>query len=108
RFYTPVSRFHPAMPPPSIAPLPLHDALPCCRRIIRELAVLADVRFAVAGVRDDDRRQGVAVGVTLTPIVVTNASHGEAYIGEDRSEEHTSELQSRAELVCRLPLEKNK
>src|SRR2546428_5501824 len=27
-------------------------------------------------------------------------------IGEDRSEEHTAELQSRSELVCRLLLEK--
>src|SRR2546422_3547395 len=29
-------------------------------------------------------------------------------IGEDRSEEHTSELQSRLHLVCRLLLEKKK
>src|SRR5207247_11085103 len=28
--------------------------------------------------------------------------------GENRSEEHTSELQSRVDLVCRLPLEKKK
>src|SRR2546421_4473489 len=28
--------------------------------------------------------------------------------GEDRSEEHTSELQSRSDLVCRLLLEKKK
>src|SRR5690625_3042508 len=31
-----------------------------------------------------------------------------AQFGEDRSEEHTSELQSRGHLVCRLLLEKNK
>src|SRR5699024_12663744 len=30
------------------------------------------------------------------------------YTGEDRSEEHTSELQSRFDLVCRLLLEKKK
>src|SRR5205809_6064885 len=29
-------------------------------------------------------------------------------LAESRSEEHTSELQSRLHLVCRLPLEKNK
>src|SRR3712207_8539434 len=29
-------------------------------------------------------------------------------VGDDRSEEHTSELQSRQYLVCRLLLEKNK
>src|SRR2546421_6736955 len=31
-----------------------------------------------------------------------------AYTGEPRSEEHTSELQSRSDLVCRLLLEKKK
>src|SRR3712207_7520145 len=31
-----------------------------------------------------------------------------AYVGTDRSEEHTSELQSRQYLVCRLLLEKKK
>src|SRR5690606_39564552 len=36
-------------------------------------------------------------------------SSGEVLInGRDRSEEHTSELQSRENLVCRLLLEKNK
>src|SRR2546430_8691875 len=31
-----------------------------------------------------------------------------AYLGEERSEEHTSELQSQSNLVCRLLLEKKK
>src|SRR5206468_8916848 len=36
-------------------------------------------------------------------------SHGEGAGGEgERSEEHTSELQSRSDLVCRLLLEKKK
>src|SRR3989442_6982067 len=34
--------------------------------------------------------------------------HGVAVVGFDRSEEHTSELQSRPHLVCRLLLEKKK
>src|SRR2546421_2397334 len=34
------------------------------------------------------------------------AGHGAEY--DDRSEEHTSELQSRSDLVCRLLLEKKK
>src|SRR5207249_7202290 len=38
----------------------------------------------------------------LTPGVTVNFSNG------DRSEEHTSELQSRFDLVCRLLLEKKK
>src|SRR5690625_6478256 len=37
---------------------------------------------------------------------VFNLLHGPG--GEDRSEEHTSELQSRGHLVCRLLLEKKK
>src|SRR2546422_4027250 len=43
---------------------------------------------------------GEVVGV-ITPFWVLNALH-------DRSEEHTSELQSRLHLVCRLLLEKKK
>src|SRR5215475_15437186 len=39
------------------------------------------------------------------PQVVTAGPRGDA---EDRSEEHTSELQSRENLVCRLLLEKKK
>src|SRR3712207_7630235 len=36
------------------------------------------------------------------------ARRGSVVAGEDRSEEHTSELQSRQYLVCRLLLEKKK
>src|SRR2546425_4395990 len=36
------------------------------------------------------------------------AVDGKLYLGVDRSEEHTSELQSLAYLVCRLLLEKKK
>src|SRR3989442_3942679 len=47
------------------------------------------------------------------PVLVTEGSLGavevlERLFGEDRSEEHTSELQSRPHLVCRLLLEKKK
>src|SRR5699024_12781599 len=62
--------------------LPLHDALPICRR-----GVLRRVRV------DVQRGQQPAgeAGRLLTSL---------------RSEEHTSELQSRFDLVCRLLLEK--
>src|SRR5699024_11395599 len=40
--------------------------------------------------------------------VVDPAVQGRTHGGLDRSEEHTSELQSRFELVCRLLLEKRK
>src|SRR5438034_7495245 len=59
-------------------------------------------------------RQGLYDGVTratadaaVGAVVVTCA--GRTFIaGADRSEEHTSELQSHSDLVCRLLLEKKK
>src|SRR5438445_632703 len=48
-----------------------------------------------------------AVNISLgLPIVRTSVAHGTGY--DIRSEEHTSELQSRQYLVCRLLLEKKK
>src|SRR2546430_7192497 len=40
--------------------------------------------------------------------VTKPGSAGQAYVDESRSEEHTSELQSQSNLVCRLLLEKKK
>src|SRR5690606_40788097 len=40
--------------------------------------------------------------------VFANGMNGIAFFGPTRSEEHTSELQSRENLVCRLLLEKKK
>src|SRR2546429_5471835 len=75
-----------------IYPLSLHDALPIflfphlrhfLRRVRRDLLVHVELRAVrAAPVRDRVQRRGV------------------------RSEEHTSELQSRLHLVCRLLLEK--
>src|SRR3712207_8335325 len=74
--------------------LSLHDALPICEnerlreevgRLRQELAATQTAR------RDAEQLQGF-VDIAR----------------EDRSEEHTSELQSRQYLVCRLLLEKNK
>src|SRR2546427_6750908 len=77
--------------PTEISPLPLHDALPIYK---------------------------IAASVTLNP--TTAAEARKAYLSllqfagapEDifkvRSEEHTSELQSQSNLVCRLLLEKKK
>src|SRR3712207_7340457 len=46
--------------------------------------------------------------VEKTVDMVTQEYHPLAKIAKDRSEEHTSELQSRQYLVCRLLLEKKK
>src|SRR2546429_8359962 len=64
--------------------LSLHDALPICAGGDRVRRAGAD-------------GSGAARGPSLPPAVTA-----------DRSEEHTSELQSRLHLVCRLLLEKKK
>src|SRR3712207_7860953 len=52
----------------------------------------------------DERGGGDRVGQPVAPVVGRVGLDAEA----DRSEEHTSELQSRQYLVCRLLLEKTK
>src|SRR2546430_13090922 len=76
-----------------IYPLSLHDALP--------IFVYADGRYQVKGVPDR------ALGFTE---IAARAYSGELPPDLDagRSEEHTSELQSQSNLVCRLLLEKKK
>src|SRR5699024_12804421 len=72
--------------PPEIYTLSLHDALPILMRLI-----LAELRSGWAS----------WMGVIFVS-AVTALTFGV------RSEEHTSELQSRFDLVCRLLLEKKK
>src|SRR3712207_9078757 len=76
--------------------LSLHDALPILRRAgrWRRPTPVVDAEFAV-GPRNHD-----AIGDC--------ASEGLRRCSAVRSEEHTSELQSRQYLVCRLLLEKKK
>src|SRR3712207_8416823 len=88
--------------------LSLHDALPIfirgycggAGRYVLDLVRLA----AVADVSDllHLRHRGGQAGA------VRSAGGGERDRGRVRSEEHTSELQSRQYLVCRLLLEKKK
>src|SRR5436190_12162504 len=70
--------------------LSLHDALPIAQR----LGPGQHPRLQVEGFRQDHRLP--RLHTKLQPLVVT------------RSEEHTSELQSHSDLVCRLLLEKKK
>src|SRR5690606_41166431 len=90
------------MPSPSeLYPLSLHDALPIWfgqpfQHGVAERQVVGFVRLRrqlLPGGLDELRRQ-IGLGKTLS--------------GAVRSEEHTSELQSRENLVCRLLLEKKK
>src|SRR5690606_41944249 len=67
-------------------------------------------RRGVQGVAASGARRGRA-GYPPRPTRSTRAlerSHAETWQDEVRSEEHTSELQSRENLVCRLLLEKKK
>src|SRR5699024_12586011 len=73
--------------------LSLHDALP----IYRLGQLLGPVEAGAGGGRDPRFGRDVAVVVEL---------HRPAFPSAGRSEEHTSELQSRFDLVCRLLLEK--
>src|SRR3712207_8446473 len=76
--------------------LSLHDALPISTLTERLEVIL--------------RERGHRVEVLDGDVVRTNLSKGLGFSKEDRdrSEEHTSELQSRQYLVCRLLLEKKK
>src|SRR3712207_7215609 len=49
-----------------------------------------------------------AADLEVQLVAVAGEQHQRAGLGPDRSEEHTSELQSRQYLVCRLLLEKKK
>src|SRR3712207_8068185 len=86
--------------------LSLHDALPICQ--MRQVAQRGgEVALAVLGLRREElEREGRLAGRRQK---VVDAHPAALYEGSaTRSEEHTSELQSRQYLVCRLLLEKKK
>src|SRR2546426_5028448 len=65
------------------------------------------VRMLVARLPDDARERERLRAVVAAPPVMGDGGHGQQREcdGEARSEEHTSELQSPCNLVCRLLLE---
>src|SRR5207247_9834873 len=100
--------FH-AAPPHYIYTLSLHDALPIFNHFLERL----DVAAAAVIERDVKDPPGVPGGVDHC--LAFDGVAGDGLLAEHvqasrkrRSEEHTSELQSRVEIVCRLLLEKNK
>src|SRR5206468_10846817 len=98
---------------PQIHPLSLHDALPISaegRCGVIELARAAErlLRSGAFGLVVLDLA-GADLNMAIQGRLVTLAqSHDAAVVCLTRSEEHTSELQSRSDLVCRLLLEKKK
>src|SRR5690606_41397106 len=97
--------FSHAPPTTAICTLSLHDALPIFGHIeewLRSLALARpDVELRVThNGRASRRYRGGGDGLDF--------DEGAGRLLETRSEEHTSELQSRENLVCRLLLEKKK
>src|SRR5690606_41423968 len=99
--------------PPAISPLSLHDALPISDReqrveefFLRAATLMPDRRFLLGGSGWDDKPMPPNVefightytkdhnAFNCTPLAVLNISRDSM-----RSEEHTSELQSRENLV---------
>src|SRR5690606_42026850 len=96
----------PAAAPPVTSPLSLHDALPifghvasCSVYSARERCQCAGSSVALSHARSARRDRPVS------PRCHSGVSRKARWKGM-RSEEHTSELQSRENLVCRLLLEK--
>src|SRR5207253_11404878 len=100
----PVSPYDLALTPPSppyIYTLSLHDALPisyACRRS-------SSLRHGPRSARD---RVDPFRIVGRLDHLATFDDHAHVFGRANRSEEHTSELQSRGHLVCRLLLEKKR
>src|SRR5205085_12463592 len=104
---------HAAPPPPQSHALPLHDALPIWRRRPprRQRGARRLRRGALLMARNNDRDRGTRRGVKDTrptrgkkKVCIFCKDHIEWVDYKDRSEEHTSELQSQSNLVCRLLL----
>src|SRR3712207_8033155 len=86
--------------------LSLHDALPIsCYLLALYLAQVKGTRFGDEISQVMRQLEGIPAQVES---VLAQAEHVYELARSHRSEEHTSELQSRQYLVCRLLLEKKK
>src|SRR5206468_8294263 len=97
----------PDPPPTDIYTLSLHDALP----IFAQPAILTtSVALFEAMVESVNQKIGrrVTDGSEPRGVLALPEQMRPIFWFTDRSEEHTSELQSRSDLVCRLLLEKKK
>src|SRR5699024_12590894 len=99
------------LPPPPPCPTPiytlsLHDALPISAALIIAFVVLG--RYFEARAHGKTREaisKLLEMGAKDATLLIDGQ---ELLVSIDKSEEHTSELQSRFDLVCRLLLEKKK
>src|SRR3712207_7229795 len=91
--------------------LSLHDALPIFERVggVLPHRAVREQREVLEHHADLVVAQGPQVGVAERPqVLAVDLDRAGTGLDEPRSEEHTSELQSRQYLVCRLLLEKKK
>src|SRR3712207_7640986 len=88
---------------PEIYPLPLHAPLP-----IWAVATSAAARRSSAGTITSRSARLSTATPTASAADPTRSRTSSGTASRARSEEHTSELQSRQYLVCRLLLEKKK
>src|SRR5690606_41205517 len=106
-----LSFFFTATPPTRTFPLSLHDALPICLKGAAGNHVPADQLVGQPDrvEQDPDGAGGVEVVIHRPLKRPGQLIEGlRRFRRRRRSEEHTSELQSREKLVCRLLLEKKK
>src|SRR5690606_41373272 len=89
-------------PAPTIATLSLHDALP-----IWICGLACGSASSTANSRETTRSMLPSTGM-VSRSTATSSAWSRGCSRWRRSEEHTSELQSRENLVCRLLLEKKK
>src|SRR5690606_41981864 len=89
-------------------PLSLHDALPISAPDASQEEWMAWVNQAERGTIEWQRRAQAANEARRAEAVAMKEGEKDAAQFTERSEEHTSELQSRENLVCRLLLEKKK
>src|SRR2546430_6029194 len=92
--------------PTEIYPLPLHDALPIYVR--RALAMAVDLPQLIKVVTEGSGSAPSDLEVLPPKPCRIPTVPGNLPAHDVRSEEHTSELQSQSNLVCRLLLEKKK
>src|SRR5699024_12045321 len=100
----------PPVAPPDLYTLSLHDALP----ILIALQGIVGQRFAHGQLQPPVRHSEVPLNqrfLRLGKVLIGNQRERDLLAPKSvatggRSEEHTSELQSRFDLVCRLLLEK--
>src|SRR5699024_6450136 len=72
------------------------------------IATMAERRAEAKAVKDFATADSIRDELAAAGVVIEDTADGYRYHLGERSEEHTSELQSRFDLVCRLLLEKKK